>query len=137
MRDDDLADSSTNVPVRPRRSSRHRRPGEELVEASIERTIRNQLARLGLTLHRDRWKRRTQSHQGGWMITGRLTYGQNYELSLDEVAYAASFLLQKRIAPEIAMRQLFLDEQRRRTFEKLREVSREVLDIGAKIKNAR
>jgi hypothetical protein len=134
MCDDDLA---AGVGARPRRSSRHRRPGEELVEASIERTVRNQLARLGLTLHRDRWKRRTQSHQGGWMITGRLTYGQCYELTLDEAQYVASFLLQKRIAPELAMRQIFLDERRRRTFEKLRETAREIATMAPTIKNAR
>jgi hypothetical protein len=131
--DDDIV----AVEARPRRSSRHRRPGETVSELSRERTARNQLVRRGLRLYRDRGKYRTSSHRGGYQIAGSLVYGADFELSLDQVEAFATALLRRRVLPEMLIKQLAFEAKRRAVGEQLRATCEMVANVAVEIKNGR
>ncbi len=133
--DDDSDAFVFNDAPRPRRSSRHRRPGERVAEATLERRCREYAGRLGLKLRRDKTKHRTASRQGGWRLEGKLVIGEAYELTLEEVERSLDYLRMRRVMPEMAMRELLYQEKMRRDRERVREHAVELLRVAAKIKN--
>jgi hypothetical protein len=90
--------------------SRHRRSGETPRDHAVERRCRDQLAKCGLKLGRDRAAYRTPSRRGGYRIfnpSGDFVLGRHFGWTLSMVELFCDNYAATRMLPEAAMVELF------------------------------